>query len=329
MPCVKKLAVPFRALTLVKLLMATVILAILALLLLPALTQAQGTGDLSDRKQPTLAHPEALASTQWLEDHLRDPALRIVDARYPQSDAAFQKGHIPGAVKVDPLQDLADPTQRPLLMVPSVGQFESLMSRLGISNSTSVVVYDTHGGLWCARLWWALRYYGHQNVKLLHGGLRQWQFERRPLETELTRPTTSTFRAQAHPELRATRKDIEAAIGTSNVIILDALSANQHTGKQPDMPDWLAGHIPSAKNVPAPANLDLTNHVLLPPEELAALYQQAGVTPDKAIITYCGGGYYGAFSLFVLYQLGYQNVRLYDGSWMEWISVGGQIETGP
>jgi thiosulfate/3-mercaptopyruvate sulfurtransferase len=221
---------------------------------------------------------------------------------------------------------LADPTQRPLLLVPSVGQFEALMSRLGISNRATVVVYDTDGGLWCARLWWALRYYGHQDVKLLHGGLPKWQSEGRPMEKEVTRPTASTFRAQVHPELRATRKDIEAAMGNTHAIILDTLSANQHAGNRPDMPRWPAGHIPSAKSVPAPANLDPTNHLLLPPEKLAALYQQAGVTPDKAIITYCGGGYYGAFSAFVLYQLGYENVRLYDGSWIEWVSSGGKIE---
>jgi hypothetical protein len=96
---------------------------------------------------PSFAHPEALASTQWLEQHLRDPDLRIVDARYPQSDAAFQAGHVPGAVKVDPLVDLADPTQRPLYLVPTTMQFEALMSRLGIGNSTTVVAANHHKGI--------------------------------------------------------------------------------------------------------------------------------------------------------------------------------------
>ena len=276
------------------------------------------------------AHPDSLASTPWLEEHLSDPSLRIVDARFPQSDAAFQSGHIPGAVKVDPLTDLADPAERPLLLVPSVGQFEALMSRLGIGNRTTVVVYDTEGGLWCARLWWAFRYYGHQEVKLLEGGWRKWQLERRPIETQVTHPTASAFRAQAHPELRATLAEVQAAVGRTNVILLDALSANQHLGKLADMPSLPAGHIPSAKNVPAPSNLDATNGMLRwPLEKLAALYAEAGVTPDKRIITYCGGGYYGAFNLFVLYQLGYDDVRLYDGSWLEWVSRGGKIETGP
>ncbi len=296
----------------------------------PKPSQAPNQNHNKQRKGTLPAHPESLASTRWLEEHLSDPSLRIVDARYPQSDAAFESGHIPGAAKVDPLTDLADPAQRPLLLVPSVGQFEALMSRLGIGNRTTVVVYDTAGGLWCARLWWALRYYGHLDVKLLEGGWRKWQLERRPIETQVTLPTPSAFRARAQPELRATFADVQAAVGSNNIILLDALSTNQHLGKLADMPSLPAGHIPSAKNVPAPSNLDPTNGVLrLPLEKLAALYAEAGVTPDKRIITYCGGGYYGAFSLFVLYQLGYDDVRLYDGSWLEWVFRGGKIETGP
>jgi thiosulfate/3-mercaptopyruvate sulfurtransferase len=279
--------------------------------------------------EPEFDHPEALASTQWVEQKLGDPSVRIVDSRYPQSDAAFGSGHIPGAVKVDPLTDLRDPNSAPLYLVPTVPQFEALMSRLGVSNSTTVVVYDTVGGLWCGRLWWALRYYGHENVKLLHGGLEKWQLELRPLEQAVVLPPPATFTAQAHPELRASFTEVQAAVGSTNVIILDALSGNHHTGVASDMPGLPAGHIPSSKNFPATANLDANYLLRLPPETLAAIYVNAGVTPDKGVVTYCGGGYYGAFGLFVLYQLGYENVRLYDGSWIEWVSRGGQIETGP
>ena len=175
-------------------------------------------------RKPEFAHPEALASTQWLEQHLGDASVRVVDAGSPQSDAAFRSGHIPGAVKVDPLTDLKDPTLARLYLVPTAAQFETLMSRLGVSNTTTVVVYDTQGGLWCARCWWALRYYGHENVKLLHGGLGKWRLELRPLETAVVLPTPATFTAQAHPELRATFTEVQAAIGNTNITILDALS---------------------------------------------------------------------------------------------------------
>ncbi len=280
-------------------------------------------------RKPEFAHPEALASTQWLEEHLGDPSVRIADVRYPQSAAAFRSGHIPGAVMVNPLADLKDPTQAPLYLVPTPSQFAALMGQWGISNTTTVVVYDTDGGLWCARLWWALRYYGHENVKLLHGGLGKWQLEMRPMETNVVLPSPATFTAQAHPELRATFTEVQAAIGNTNITILDSLSVAHHTGVQSDMPSLPAGHIPSSRNVPSTSILEADYILPLPPETLAATYEQAGVKPDKEIITYCGGGYYGAFNLFVLYQLGYENVRLFDGSWWEWVTRGGAIETGP
>jgi hypothetical protein len=133
-------------------------------------------------RTPEFAHPEALASTQWLEQHLGDASVRIVDSRYQQSDAAFRSGHIPGAVMVDPFTELRDPTLAPLALVPTPAQFEALMSRLGVSNTTTVVVYETGDGPWgpwCGRLWWALRYYGHEDAKLLHGGLEKWRRELR------------------------------------------------------------------------------------------------------------------------------------------------------
>lgn len=259
---------------------------------------------------------------------MRDPAVRIVDARFGQSDPGFRSGHIPGAVQVHPLTDLRDTTRSNLYPVPTPAQFEALMNRLGISNTNTVVVYDAEGGLWCARLWWLLRYYGHRDAKLLHGGLNKWRLENRPLESTVTQPVKSAFRAQAQPELRATVSQVRDAVGKTNVVILDALPADHFIGKQPMMPGLPAGHIPSAKNVPAPSNLDAAGQ-LMPAEKLAAMYSQAGITRGIPVITYCGGGYYGAFTFYVLYQLGYENVRLYDGSWAEWISEGGAVETGP
>ncbi len=266
------------------------------------------------------AHPEALASTQWLEEHLADASLRIVDARYPQSLAAFKTGHIPGAVMVEPLADLSDPTQPGLAMVPTVKQFERLMQRLGVSNDSIVVVYDTEGGPWCARLWWALRYYGHNEVKLLDGGFKKWQLESRPVQKEITSPPAASFKAEVRPELRVLMADVQKAIGQTNVLIIDARPTSY----------YIDGHIPSAKCVPAPSNLDPRTCALLRPvQRLVSLYQRAGLQPGKRVITSCGGGYYGALDLFVLFQLGYENVSLYDGSWMEWSTRGGAVEKGP
>ncbi len=274
------------------------------------------------------AHPEALASTQWLQEHLGDAALRIVDARFGQSDFVFASGHIPEAVKVSPLADLKDTTKTNVSVAPTKSQFEELMGRVGISNTNTVVVYDVEGGLWCARLWWLLRYYGHNDAKILDGGLGKWRLENRPLETNVTQAARSVFHAQVHPELRATIEQVRNAVGKTNVVILDALPAEQFSGKQALMRSRPAGHIPSARNVPAPSNLNEAGR-LLPAEKLTAMYAKIGVDRDTPVIAYCGGGYYAAFTCYVLHQLGYANVRFYDGSWAEWIAEGGAIETGP
>ena len=274
-------------------------------------------------------HPEALASTEWLARNLTNPAVRIVDARYPQSAAAFGSGHIPGAVRVDPLADLAEPASAPAALVPTVNQIQALMSRLGVGPDTQVVAYDTDGGLWCARLWWVLRYYGHDQVRLLEGGLRKWQVEGRPLEKTNALPAATVFAAREHPEFRATFADVNAAIGQTHVVIMDALSTNQHTGRAADMAGWPPGHIPSARNVPSESILNSADTFRALPAGLAATYQQAGVTADKEVILYCGGGYYSAFAYFVLHQLGYQHLRLYEGSWIDWVTKGGAIQTGP
>jgi rhodanese-related sulfurtransferase len=135
-----------------------------------------------------LAHPEALACTEWLEPNLENPAVRIVDARYPQSASAFSSGHIPGAVMVDPMQDLSDPTPLPIRFVPSARQFTALMQRLGMSNRSTVVVYDTEGGLWWARLWWALPESHHTGQTPSMTGLPAGHI---PSSRNMPRPPTS------------------------------------------------------------------------------------------------------------------------------------------
>ena len=259
------------------------------------------------------SHPDALATTEWLQAHLDDPSVRIVDGRRPpiaggRGRGGYKAGHIPGAVFVDIITELSDPQSSVPVMILPPDRFEDLMGQLGIDENTTVVVYDQSGGMWAARVWWALRYYGHDAAMILDGGLTQWSLEDRPLESGEIIPTPATFSAEVRPELRSTVEDVEAAIGNPDVCIIDARPAEQ----------YLAGHIPSARNLPAPANIDPVTHVLLPEDELTQLWR--GVGPDAAqlAITYCGGGYYGAFDLFVLYLLGHEHASLYDGSWLEW-----------
>jgi thiosulfate/3-mercaptopyruvate sulfurtransferase len=270
------------------------------------------------------AHPEALVSAAWLAEHLSDPTLRILDTRdfLAQGDlterlASYQAGHIPGAVYVDARDDISDPNgAAPLLILPQA-DFEALMERLGIDSDTTVVVYDDAGNAWAARLWWALRYYGHDDVRLLDGGLTKWTLDGRPLETGMNTPAPTTFTAHLRPELLSTAEDVLQAIDDPEVAIIDSLWPEFYSGEK-GFPGLRAGHIPTAVNLFVMENLNQEDQTLLPAAELAQLWQKAGLQPGQRIITYCGAGYYGAMTLFVLHQLGYEDVSLYDGSWMEW-----------
>lgn len=265
-------------------------------------------------------HPEALASTDWLEANLNDPTVRIIataDCRLPTHKDLYMAGHIPGAIYLNVISELSNRESQIPMMLPGVEDFEDLMGKLGISSGTTVVVYDDTGGLWAARLWWALRYYGHENVKLLNGGLTKWRAEQRPLETMEIAPTPTTFRASVVPHFRATIKDVKLALGEADVRIISALPKAMFD----------AGHIPSSANVPAPSNLDPDVMTVLPMAELKQVWSEASLRPDQLAITYCGGGYYGAFDLFILYLMGHENVTLYDGSWIEWKSTFQQYLT--
>ncbi len=205
-------------------------------------------------------------------------------------------------------------------MILPPDSFETLMGSLGINSGTTVVVYDDTGGLWGVRLWWALRYYGHEAVKVLNGGLAKWKAEDRPLETAEIAPPHTTFKACVVPELRVTIEDVMQAIGDPDVRIIYAW----------DEPRYLAGHIPSAVHLPAPSNIDPVAKTILPFDDLTQLWSTVDLQPDQLAITYCGAGVYGAFDLFILYLMGHEKATLYDGSWMEWSANPDlPVETGP
>lgn len=275
-------------------------------------------------------HPEALASTAWLADALEDPTVRVLDLRYGVRAGAdgtfhgasgldaYRQGHIPGALFVDVLADLADPDDPIPMSILSPPRFAALMGRLGVGDDTTVVVYDDAGGTWAARLWWALRYYGHDAAMLLDGGLTAWLGEGREIQNTTPVIEPKPFHSRPRRELIATCEQVQEAIGRAEVCIVDALPARFYSGDACLFPTHRAGHIPTSVNVPAPANVDRSSQTLLPVDVLEALWRDAGVSRGQQVITYCGSGMYGAFDLFVLHLLGYENVSLYDGSWQEW-----------
>ena len=269
----------------------------------------------------------SLVTAGWLAERLEDPTVRVVDARYIiemddqgrfhelPGHASFLESHIPGAafLSLDDLQDHKNPTH----IVDAQG-FGDIMSRLGIGSDDDVVVYDTDGGVWSARLWWALRLYGHTAVRLLDGGFGNWVREGLPVESGDRPLEPSRFAGHLQAGLRVEIDDVVSAMSDSDAVIVDGLTEPFHTGRARLFPHLSAGHIPGAVNIPAPDTLDPETDQLLSVAELAERWRPVVDGADR-IITYCGAGMYGAFDLFVLHLLGY-DAALYDGSWEEWAS---------
>jgi thiosulfate/3-mercaptopyruvate sulfurtransferase len=260
------------------------------------------------------ARPEALVDTAWLAAHLGDPEIRIVDMRR-NGAADYDAGHIPGAVNL-PNDAIRDPNNPPTFL-PSRETFEALMRRLGVSNTTRVIVYDDRGGLYAARLWWILNYFGHSHVALLDGHWIKWSSERRPTSTAVPSAPATRFTATPQPRWLATADDVRAAIDKRGVRIVDARTKAEIEGK--DLRGIRrGGAIPSSVPVYWEDTLDPSSRELKPALQLSKLFRDAGVLPSDEVIVYCQVGMRASHDLFVLHLLGYDKLRNYYGAWEEW-----------
>jgi thiosulfate/3-mercaptopyruvate sulfurtransferase len=275
------------------------------------------------------AHPEVLVSTQWVVDHASDPNVRLVEVDVDTT--AYEAGHIQGAVGWNWQTQLQDNIRRDLIEKPAL---EKLLSQSGISNDTTVVVYGDNNNWFASYALWQLKYYGHKDVRLMNGGRKKWLEEKRPLTTDVTKVTPTTYHAKDPDEsLRARKEHVFAVLEKKGVgQLVDVRSVDEFTGKiiaPPGMTETAqrAGHIPGAANVPwaQAANEDGT---FKSADQLKQLYQNKGVTGADGIIAYCRIGERSSHTWFVLkYLLGYDNVKNYDGSWTEWGNlVGAPIE---
>lgn len=276
------------------------------------------------------AHPEALVETQWVADHLNDPNVRIVES--DEDLLLYDTGHIPGAVKIDWVQDLNDPVVRDYL---DSERFAALMRAKGISNDTTVVLYGDKHNWWATYAFWVFKLFSHRDVRIMNGGRAKWIAEGRPLTREVPSYPPGNYVAPPRndAEIRAFRDQVLEFVRQRKGVLVDVRSPQEYTGERTHMPDYpqegtlRGGHIPIAVNIPwaRAVNEDSTFKSV---EELRELYAAQGVTPDKEVIAYCRIGERSSHTWFVLtYLLGFPNVRNYDGSWTEWgNSVGLPIE---
>ena len=259
----------------------------------------------------TYAHPEQLVETDWVAAHSADANVRIVDMR----QTGYPEGHVPGAVYVSPVA-IRD-AKAPPTFLPTPAAFEEMMAKLGISDATRVVVYDERGGLYAARLWWILNYYGHTNVALMNGGWIKWKAEQRPAATETRTPAAATFTARPQPHWVATASDVVGAIDKPGVKIVDARTQAEIEGR--DLRNIKRdGFVPSSIPVYWEELLDAQAKTFKPADELKTIYEVRGIVPSQEVIVYCQVGMRASVDLFALHLIGYDKLRNYYGAWEEW-----------
>jgi thiosulfate/3-mercaptopyruvate sulfurtransferase len=267
-----------------------------------------------------------LIDTETLASHLDDPDWVIVDCRFTLSDTeagrrAYAAGHLPGARYAHLDEDLSGPRtgrngRHPL---PDPAEFARTLGRWGIDGNKQVVVYDDSFGSMAVRLWWLMRWMGHDGVALLDGGLPKWQREKRPLTPQPPRITPTVFVPHLRDELRVDAETVLEASRSGSRLILDARPEMRFTGEMEPI-DPVAGHVPGAINVPFDDNLDVSG-TFLPPEALRAHYEAllAGRRPEEVIVM-CGSGVTACHDLLAMEVAGLTGAKLYPGSWSEWIT---------
>jgi len=270
-----------------------------------------------------MAHT-ALISTKELAARLSDPDWLVADCRFElgKPDAgieAWRAGHIPGATHVDLERDLSAPVaattgRHPL---PSMEDFSRTLCRLGISDRTQVVCYDGGNGAYASRLWWMLRYVGHEAVAVLDGGFAAWVEEGHPVSTEAVTRAPSHFVARPRPGMLGDADGIARALARGEVLV-DVRGAERFEGKVEPL-DAVAGHVPGAVNLPFLGNLDARGR-FLPPAALAERWHAGtGDAAGPSAICMCGSGVTACQQLLALEAAGIRGARLYAGSWSEWI----------
>ncbi|MCC7161069.1 MAG: sulfurtransferase [Anaerolineae bacterium] len=275
------------------------------------------------------AHPEKLVETDWVAKHLDDPNIRIVES--DEDVLLYEVGHIPGAVKIDWLEDLNDPLKRDYI---DRVRFEALLSKAGIGPHTRVLFYGDKNNWWACYALWVFELFGFTNTAIINGGRQKWIDEGRELSKQA--PSYPAGNAQVADRddhtIRAFRQDVLEHLD-KNLPLVDVRSPGEFSGELLAIPGYpqegalRGGHIPGAKSIPW-AKAVTEKATFKTPEDLKTLFEAQGITADHDIIAYCRIGERSSLTWFVLtYLLGYPNVRNYDGSWTEWGNlVGAPIE---
>lgn len=275
--------------------------------------------------------PDSLVSTSWLAEHLGSPDLVVVDIRgyvkttdlgggrqaadYIGARDEYDAGHVPGAFFVDWTTDIIDPDAEVKVQIAPPALFAAAMEARNIGDDADVVVVDHTGGHFATRLWWALRYYGHDRAAVLDGGFAKWTAEGRPVNQDASSQRSVTFTPRVRQELRVEADDCIDPLGARGRLIVDARDPGQYSGAV--VRGSRGGHIPGAVNIPAKSLVN-DDGTWKSNEDLARILSAGGVTGDRPVVAYCNGGVTATAVLFALHRTGHDAFANYDGSWNEW-----------
>jgi thiosulfate/3-mercaptopyruvate sulfurtransferase len=279
-------------------------------------------------------HPEAIVSTAWLAGHLRDPALRVYDCttylryetgtgrpyRVESGRSDYALGHIPGSAFLDLQGELSDPAAPTNFMMPAPEDLAARFAAKGIGEGTRVVLYSRKSMQWATRIWWMLRAIGFDDAAVLDGGFDRWSAEGRPVESEEVRYPAATLVATPRPGVFVGKEEVKAAIGDRGTCTINALAPDLHRGENPRY--GRPGRIPGSVNVPVSDVVDPASLTFKEAEAVAATFEKVGADPSKRIVLYCGGGIAATLDAFLLHQLGYRDIAVYDASMSEWAKDG-------
>lgn len=280
----------------------------------------------------TLRLPSDLVDADWLADNIDDESLRIIDVRgsvetedlgngrqkatYSGSPEDYAKGHIPGSVFIDWTDDIVDPDADVKAQLAGPDRFKAAMESRGIGDDTAVVIADNNGGHLATRVWWALRYYGHDNVAVLDGGYKAWTGGGHPMVQDFPEiDGETTFTPNPQTSLLSTADDVLSNIDSKDRVLIDA--RDEATFKGESQRGSRGGHIPGAINLPVSTFMK-SDGSWRTGDDIRLLAERAGLEPDTPVTAYCNGGVTASQLLFGLHRAGMADLSNYDGSWNEW-----------
>ena len=283
------------------------------------------------KKNTQWMYPEAIVECDWLKNKLNEQNIRVFDCttylHYTDDNPTkpydvesglknYQLGHIPSSAFIDLQSDLSDKSSPYSFTLPSLKTLSNSFQRLGVGEQYHVILYSKNGMQWSSRIWWMLRAVGFDQVSILNGGFTEWMRLELPIEKEENVFDTSKFLFKPRLDIFVGKDAVLEAINKKSTLLLNSLTEDIYLGNNPRY--GRRGRIPNSINIPFIQLLNKKNGKLKPIKEVIEIFIKKNITSDSLILNYCGGGIAASLEAFVLFQLGFQNIQIYDNSMSEW-----------